>query len=176
VSALSHRQTSGEVISAAKASKGSWHQPVAGPLASLLAGQYAGIDQMVRRQIEVRSAGSEPADKTNPIAVEAMAEEGIDIPAERLKILSTEAVEASDVVMGCGDTCPYYPGNATRTGSSTTPQAMISTMSGPSATRSAVASNPSSTNSYPHKRNDHSCAWFGGGRPGTDRSRATRMA
>jgi len=63
-------------------------------------------------QIEVRSAGSEPADKINPIAVEAMAEEGIDIAAERPKILTTEAVEASDVVitMGCGDTCPYYPG------------------------------------------------------------------
>jgi len=136
------------------------------------------LSQLSGGQIEVRSAGSEPADKINPIAVEAMAEEGIDIAAERPKILTTEAVKASDVVitMGCGDTCPYYPGNATRTGSSTTPQAMISTMSGPSATRSAIASNPSSTNSYPHERNDHSCAWFGGGRPGTDRSRATRMA
>jgi arsenate reductase (thioredoxin) len=63
-------------------------------------------------QIEVRSAGSEPADKINPVAVQAMAEEGIDITAERPKILTTEAVKASDVVitMGCGDTCPYYPG------------------------------------------------------------------
>jgi arsenate reductase len=62
--------------------------------------------------IEVRSAGSEPADKINPIAVQAMAEEGIDIAAEQPKILTTEAVKASDVVitMGCGDTCPYYPG------------------------------------------------------------------
>ena len=63
-------------------------------------------------KIEVRSAGSEPAQKINPIAVRAMAEEGIDITAEKPKILTTDAVKASDVVitMGCGDTCPYYPG------------------------------------------------------------------
>ncbi len=63
-------------------------------------------------RVEVRSAGSEPADQINPMAVHAMAEVGIDITAERPKILTTEAVEASDVVitMGCGDTCPYYPG------------------------------------------------------------------
>jgi arsenate reductase (thioredoxin) len=62
--------------------------------------------------IEVRSAGSEPAERINPVAVQAMAEEGIDITAEQPKILTTEAVEASDVVitMGCGDTCPFYPG------------------------------------------------------------------
>ena len=62
--------------------------------------------------IEVRSAGSEPAEKINPVAVQAMAEDGIDITAEQPKILTTEAVQASDVVitMGCGDTCPYYPG------------------------------------------------------------------
>ena len=62
--------------------------------------------------IEVRSAGSEPADKINPVAVQAMAEEGIDIAAEQPKILTTDAVKASDVVitMGCGDTCPFYPG------------------------------------------------------------------
>ncbi|HEX3197668.1 MAG TPA: arsenate reductase ArsC [Propionibacteriaceae bacterium] len=62
--------------------------------------------------IEVRSAGSEPADKINPVAIQAMAEEGIDITAEKPKILTTEAVKASDVVitMGCGDACPYYPG------------------------------------------------------------------
>jgi arsenate reductase (thioredoxin) len=62
--------------------------------------------------IEVRSAGSEPADKINPVAVAAMAEDGIDIAAEQPKILTTDAVQASDVVitMGCGDTCPYYPG------------------------------------------------------------------
>ncbi|HZA32153.1 MAG TPA: arsenate reductase ArsC [Propionibacteriaceae bacterium] len=63
-------------------------------------------------KIEVRSAGSEPAQNINPIAVRAMAEEGIDITAEKPKILTTDAVKASDVVitMGCGDTCPYYPG------------------------------------------------------------------
>jgi arsenate reductase (thioredoxin) len=62
--------------------------------------------------VEVRSAGSEPAERINPVAVRAMAEVGIDITAEEPKILTTEAVKASDVVitMGCGDTCPFYPG------------------------------------------------------------------
>ena len=62
--------------------------------------------------VEVRSAGSAPADQVNPSAVQAMAEEGIDITAERPKILTTEAVQVSDVVitMGCGDTCPIFPG------------------------------------------------------------------
>ena len=70
------------------------------------------LNQLSSGRIEVRSAGSEPADKINPVAVQAMAEEGIDIAAERPKILTTDAVRASDVVitMGCGDTCPYYPG------------------------------------------------------------------
>ncbi|MBD3784836.1 MAG: arsenate reductase ArsC [Micrococcales bacterium] len=62
--------------------------------------------------VEVRSAGSEPADRVNPAAVAAMAEEGIDITAESPKVLTTGAVQASDVVitMGCGDTCPIFPG------------------------------------------------------------------
>lgn len=62
--------------------------------------------------VEVRSAGSAPADAVNPAVREAMLEEGIDISAERPKILTPEAVQASDVVvtMGCGDACPYYPG------------------------------------------------------------------
>jgi protein-tyrosine-phosphatase len=62
--------------------------------------------------VEVRSAGSTPADQVNPVAVQAMAELGIDIAAEQPKILTPEAVKASDVVvtMGCGDTCPYFPG------------------------------------------------------------------
>jgi arsenate reductase (thioredoxin) len=70
------------------------------------------LTQLSGGRIEVRSAGSEPADKINPVAVQAMAEEGVDIAAERPKILTAEAVKASDVVitMGCGDTCPYYPG------------------------------------------------------------------
>ena len=62
--------------------------------------------------IEVRSAGSQPADKVNPAAVEAMAELGIDMSAEIPKVLTTEAVKESGVVitMGCGDECPYFPG------------------------------------------------------------------
>ena len=63
-------------------------------------------------RIEVRSAGSEPADQINPIAVEAMREVGIDITTEQPKLLSVDAVQASDVVitMGCGDACPIFPG------------------------------------------------------------------
>ena len=63
-------------------------------------------------RIEVRSAGSLPADRINPVAVQAMREEGIDITAEEPKVLTTEAVQASDVVitMGCGDACPFFPG------------------------------------------------------------------
>ncbi len=62
--------------------------------------------------IEVRSAGSAPGERVNPAAVEAMAEEGIDISAQTPKVLTTDAVQASDVVitMGCGDTCPVFPG------------------------------------------------------------------
>ena len=62
--------------------------------------------------VEVRSAGSLPGDQVNPAAVEAMAEAGIDISDQRPKVLTTEAVEASDVVitMGCGDACPVFPG------------------------------------------------------------------
>ncbi len=63
-------------------------------------------------QVDVRSAGSEPAESINPIAVEAMAEVGIDIAATAPKKLTNDAVFESDVVitMGCGDTCPIYPG------------------------------------------------------------------
>ncbi|KOX00513.1 phosphotyrosine protein phosphatase [Streptomyces sp. NRRL B-1140] len=63
-------------------------------------------------QVEVRSAGSAPADAVNPAVVQAMAEVGIDISAETPKVLTTEAVQSSDVVitMGCGDTCPVFPG------------------------------------------------------------------
>ncbi|KAB1149468.1 arsenate reductase ArsC [Streptomyces luteolifulvus] len=62
--------------------------------------------------VEVRSAGSAPAETVNPAVVEAMSESGIDISAETPKILTVEAVQASDVVitMGCGDTCPVFPG------------------------------------------------------------------
>jgi len=63
-------------------------------------------------QIEVLSAGSAPKDTINPIAIDAMAELGIDIANNVPKILTAEAVQASDVVitMGCGDACPFYPG------------------------------------------------------------------
>ena len=62
--------------------------------------------------VEVRSAGSLPADRINPAAVEAMAEVGVDIAAHQPRVLTTAAVEASDVVvtMGCGDACPVFPG------------------------------------------------------------------
>jgi arsenate reductase (thioredoxin) len=63
-------------------------------------------------RIEVRSAGSAPAETINPVAVEAMREAGVDITAARPKILTIDAVQASDVVitMGCGDACPIFPG------------------------------------------------------------------
>jgi arsenate reductase (thioredoxin) len=63
-------------------------------------------------RLEVWSAGSEPADRVNPVAVEAMREEGIDLAREQPKVLSTEAVQEADVVvtMGCGDACPFFPG------------------------------------------------------------------
>ncbi|MFJ6778073.1 arsenate reductase ArsC [Streptomyces yangpuensis] len=63
-------------------------------------------------RVRVRSAGSAPADTVNAAVVEAMAEAGIDLSAETPKVLTAEAVQASDVVitMGCGDACPYFPG------------------------------------------------------------------
>ncbi|MFE0719477.1 arsenate reductase ArsC [Streptomyces rochei] len=63
-------------------------------------------------RIEVRSAGSLPGDRVNPAAVEAMKEVGIDIAGAEPRILTTEAVQASDYVitMGCGDACPVFPG------------------------------------------------------------------
>jgi arsenate reductase len=62
--------------------------------------------------VDVRSAGSAPADTINPVAVEAMAEVGVDIVAEQPKVLTPDAVRAADVVvtMGCGDECPWFPG------------------------------------------------------------------
>jgi len=62
--------------------------------------------------VEVRSAGSLPGDHVNPVAVEAMREVGIDIAGRQPKVLTTDAVQASDVVvtMGCGDVCPVFPG------------------------------------------------------------------
>jgi len=62
--------------------------------------------------VEVRSAGSLPGDQVNPVAVEAMREVGIDIAGQQPRVLTTDAVQASDVVitMGCGDVCPVFPG------------------------------------------------------------------
>ena len=63
-------------------------------------------------RIEILSAGSTPADSINPVAIQAMWEEGIDISGEQPKILTDETVQSADVVitMGCGDTCKFYPG------------------------------------------------------------------
>jgi len=63
-------------------------------------------------RVEVLSAGSAPKDTINPVAIEAMAEVGIDIANQQPKILTTEAVQESDAVitMGCGDVCPVFPG------------------------------------------------------------------
>ena len=70
------------------------------------------LRELAGDRVEVRSAGSMPADQINPVAVQAMREVGIDITAEQPKVLTTEAVQGSDVVitMGCGDTCPIFPG------------------------------------------------------------------
>jgi protein-tyrosine-phosphatase len=70
------------------------------------------LTHLAKGAIEVSSAGSIPGDRVNPVAVQAMAEEGIDIAGQAPKILTTESVQASDVVitMGCGDACPIFPG------------------------------------------------------------------
>jgi arsenate reductase (thioredoxin) len=70
------------------------------------------LSHLAADRIEVRSAGTEPAHQINPVAIAAMAELGIDIAATAPKILTADAVQSSDVVitMGCGDTCPYFPG------------------------------------------------------------------
>ncbi|MFD3410247.1 arsenate reductase ArsC [Streptomyces cyaneofuscatus] len=72
----------------------------------------AWLSHLAGDRVEVRSAGSAPADQVNPAAVEAMREVGVDIAAETPKILTFDAVKASDVcvTMGCGDTCPVFPG------------------------------------------------------------------
>jgi arsenate reductase len=70
------------------------------------------LQHLAGDRVQVLSAGSAPADSINPVAVEAMREVGIDITGNQPKILTTEAVKESDVVitMGCGDTCPFFPG------------------------------------------------------------------
>lgn len=70
------------------------------------------LTRLSEGRIEVRSAGTEPADRINRVAVAAMAELGIDLTSATPKVLTPQAVQASDVVitMGCGDACPYFPG------------------------------------------------------------------
>jgi protein-tyrosine-phosphatase len=72
------------------------------------------LQHLAGDRIDVLSAGSQPADQINPVAVEAMREVGIDITAAHPKVLTDETVRASDVVitMGCGDACPFYPGKS----------------------------------------------------------------
>ncbi|MEU5297733.1 arsenate reductase ArsC [Streptomyces umbrinus] len=94
--------------------------PAPGPSVLFVCVHNAGRSQMAAAflthlagdKVEVRSAGSAPADTVNPAVVEAMKEVGVDISAETPKVLTVEAVQASDVVitMGCGDTCPVFPG------------------------------------------------------------------
>ena len=70
------------------------------------------LTALAQGRVDVFSAGSEPKDQINPVAIAVMAEEGIDIAGNVPKILTTEAVKQSDVVitMGCGDACPIFPG------------------------------------------------------------------
>jgi arsenate reductase (thioredoxin) len=70
------------------------------------------LSHHARGSVEVRSAGSAPADSVNPAVREVMAEVGIDLSAETPKLLTVDTVEASDIVitMGCGDACPIFPG------------------------------------------------------------------
>lgn len=70
------------------------------------------LSHLSQGEIEVRSAGTQPASEVNPVVVEAMKEKGIDLLGQSPKVLTTQAVQESDVVitMGCGDACPYFPG------------------------------------------------------------------
>ena len=70
------------------------------------------LEHLAGDRVEIRSAGSQPGDRINPAAVEVMREVGIDIAGEQPKLLTVDAVQHADVVitMGCGDTCPVFPG------------------------------------------------------------------
>jgi arsenate reductase len=74
------------------------------------------LNELAGDRIEIRSAGTEPKEQINPIAIQAMAEVGIDIANNQPKVLTDEAVLASDYVitMGCGDKCPFFPGKIYR--------------------------------------------------------------
>jgi arsenate reductase len=96
------------------------HEPEPRPTVLFVCVHNAGRSQMAAGylhhlagdRIDVLSAGSRPGDQINPVAVAAMAEEGIDITSESPKLLTESAVQQADVVitMGCGDECPFYPG------------------------------------------------------------------
>jgi arsenate reductase len=70
------------------------------------------LTHLAGNRVEVRSAGTRPADRVNPVVLEVMREVGVDLAAASPKVLTTEAVQASDVAitMGCGDECPFFPG------------------------------------------------------------------
>ena len=70
------------------------------------------LSRLAGDRVEVRSAGSEPAERLNPIVLEALREKGVELSGEQPKRLETDAVEQADAVitMGCGDACPIYPG------------------------------------------------------------------
>jgi arsenate reductase len=129
------------------------------PTVLFVCGHNAGRSQMAAAllnkygagRVQVLSAGSAPADEVNAAVIDVMRDVGIDLTAETPKLLSTEAVQASDVVitMGCGDACPIFPASATWTGSWKTPPDRASTPSGPSATTSTSASRHCSPTWYP---------------------------
>ena len=102
----------------------------------------AALQHHAAGRVDVRSAGSTPADEINPAVRAAMAEIGIDLDGAHPKLLTTDAVQASDVVvtMGCGDTCPIYPGKRYSTGTCPTLPTRPSPRSGLSGTRSTSAS------------------------------------
>ena len=102
------------------------------------------LSHLSQGTVEVRSAGSVPADQVNPAAVAAMAEVGIDIAAAKPTMLTIEAVKASDVVitMGAAIVAPSIPASGTRTGSSRIRPVRTSTPYGPSGMRSGAGSKP----------------------------------
>ena len=109
------------------------------------------LDHYAAGRVRVRSAGSAPAETIDPAFIAVMDELGLDLSEEFPKPLTTEAVQAADVVvtMGCGDACPVFRVSATSTGGSTTRRASRSIRSAGSATRSIVAPATCSPNSSP---------------------------
>jgi arsenate reductase len=104
------------------------------------------LDHHAHGRVDVRSAGSAPADTINPAVREVMAEIGIDLAGAQPELLTSDAVEASDVVitMGCGDTCPIFPGKRYLDWQLPDPAGNASTRSARSATRSKSGCRPSS--------------------------------